>query len=197
MTRRKSAPKSGFLKTIRWSAKDTANNVHVQYVGNDTNNSADFSLQFALTDAANSSELTSLFDNYRITRVMYRWVATRSTDWSSTTTLRGYDIRITWCHDFNSSSTISRLTQMQRANVREAYLNQNRMQTRWYSLKPATLTQSYEGVATTAYSPKWGQWFDTNDPTPNYGILGTYSELNSGLAIRLEAKLVMEFKGVS
>lgn len=193
---RKAGGRMGHLRVVRWSAKDTTNNCHVQYVGNDVNNSADFSIQFAISDTANSSELTGLFDNYRVNRVMYRWVAIRSTDWASTTTLRGYDIRVTWCHDFQSSSTISRLAQMQRSNVREALLNQTKMATRWYSLKPAALAQMWESATSSAYSPKWKQWLDTGDPAPHYGILGTYSELNAGLGLRLEAKLYMELKGV-
>lgn len=193
---RKTGGRMGHLRVLRWSAKDTNNNCHVQYVGNDTNNSSDFGITFTMTDAANSSELTSLFDNYKINRVMYRWVAIRSTDWASTTTLRGYDIRVTWCHDFNSAVPISRLAQMQRSNVREVLLNQTKMTSKWYSLKPAVLTQLYESATTTAYSPKWKQWMDTNDTAPHYGILGTYSELNAGLGLRLEAKLYMELKGV-
>jgi len=187
---------NGFCKILRWSSKDTGNNCHVQYVGNDSNNSSDFSNTFTITDAANSSELSNLFDTYRLTYIKYRWVATRSTDWATTTTLRGYDIRITWCHDFNDSSTISRLALMQRSNLRECYLNQNKMQSKWYSLKPAVLTQMYESTTTSAYAPKWKQWLDTNDPAPHYSIKGTYSELNSGLALRLEAKLYFQFKGV-
>ena len=188
--------RTGHLRVLRWSAKDTTNNCHVQYVGNDVNNSADFALTFAITDCANSAELTSVFDQYSIQRIMYRWVAIRSTDWASTTTLRGYDIRVTWCHDFNDSSTISRLAQMQRANLREVLLNQNKMYSKWYSLKPACLQQMYESTTTTAYAPKWNQFLDTNDPAPHYGMKGTYSELNAGLGLRLEAKFVLKFKGV-
>lgn len=194
--RRRGIGRMGRCSVLRWSAKDTTNNCHVQYVGNDVNNSADFGITFTVTDAANSTDMTNLFDNYRITRVMYRWVAIRSTDWASTTTLRGYDIRVTWCHDFNSATTISRLAQMQRSNVRECLLNQTKMTSKWYSLKPAVLQQLYEGATTTAYSPKWKQWLDTNDPAPHYGILGTYSELNAGLGLRLEAKLYFDLKGV-
>lgn len=195
-TRRRRSMPSGVVKMVRWSAKDTTNNCHAQYVGNDVNNSADFNHQFTITDAANSSEMTSLFDNYKLSYVKYRWVAIRSTDWASTTTLRGYDIRVTWVHDFNSSTNISRLAQMQRSGIRECLLNQNKMFTRWYGLKPAVLVQVYEGLTGTAYAPKWRQYVDTADPCPHYGILGTYSELNAGLGLRLEAKLYFTLKGV-
>lgn len=38
-------------------------------------------------------------------------------------------------------------------------------------LKPAIQTEMYRSSVTTAYSPKWGQWIPTNDPTvPHYGL---------------------------
>lgn len=189
---------TGMIRTVRWSSKDSGNQCHVQYVGNDVNNSADFTAQFSLGDVANFGEFVSLFDNYRITGVKYRWILTRTPDWATTTTLRGYPVRVTWCHDYNDSTSISRLALYQKANLKEVLLDVNKLQTRWYSLRPACLSQIYEGVTGTAYSPKWKQWMDTNDSAcPHYGIKGTYSELNAGVGLRLEAKIMMEFKGVS
>lgn len=38
-------------------------------------------------------------------------------------------------------------------------------------LKPAIQTEMYRSSVTTAYTPKWGQWIPTNDPTvPHYGL---------------------------
>lgn len=190
--------KPGMLNCVRWSAKDTSNNCVVQYTGSDTVNSQDVAVQFALSDTQGSTELTNLFDSFRITKIQYRWVLTRTPDWATTSTLRGYSVRVTWCHDFNSSSPITRAAQYQRANLREEMLSVDKPETKWYTLKPAVLGQMWESAVATSYSPKWKQWLDTGDSaTPHYGILGTYSELNAGLALRLEAKLFMEFKGIS
>lgn len=38
-------------------------------------------------------------------------------------------------------------------------------------LKPAIQMEMYKSSVTTAYTPKWGQWIPTNDPTvPHYGL---------------------------
>jgi len=37
--------------------------------------------------------------------------------------------------------------------------------------KPAIQSEMYKSSVTTAYTPKWGQWIPTNDPTvPHYGL---------------------------
>lgn len=189
--------KPGHLLTHRWSAKDLTNCCHVQYTGNDVNNSADVTAQFTLADASGSAELVQLFDNFRLTKIMYRWVITRTPDWNSTTGVRGYSVRVTWVHDFNDSTPISRLAQLQRSGCREEMLNVDKPESKWYTLNPAVAMQAYESATTTAYAPKWRQWLDTNDNSaPHYGLKATYSELNTGNALRLEAKMYFEFKGV-
>lgn len=197
---KKSYPKSGFFKLTRWSNLDSTFNCHVQVNGNDTLPSTDGSTQFAMSNVAGSGELLNLFDNFRIIKVLYRWVITRDpSEYSGATTLaKGLFPRVTWCHDFNSSATLNRTAMLQRANMREFYFTASAQKTRWYTLNPAFLMQGYEGVTTAAYSPKWRQWLDTQDQaSPHYGILYNISENYAGNSVRLEAKLVMEFKGVS
>lgn len=200
MTRKKVAPKTGFLKVIRWSNKDTGNQCHLTINGSDTVPGVDSTTQFTLNDVNGSGELVALFDQYRITRVLYRWVLFRNpSEYSGATAVnKGVYPRIVWCHDFNDSITISRAQMYQRAGLREVYMTDNRQTTKWYSLKPSLLMQAYESVAATAYVPKWRQWLDTTDnASPHYGIKYSVDNLYAGIALRMEVKLVMECKGIS
>lgn len=191
-------PRTGFFKIMRWSSKDSTNNCHVLLQGNDTVPDNIGATTFALSDLNGFGELQSLFDNFRVTRVIYRWVVTRNPDWASTTTNRGWSTRIMWSHDFNDSTPISQALLFQRANLKEAYLNNDKLYTRWYSLKPAVLTQMYESPTATAYKPAWLQWMDTNDnAAPHYGIKYAYQNLYTGINLRLEAKVYVECKGIS
>lgn len=142
--------------------------------------------------------MTSLFDNFRLVKVMYRWVITRDTDWASTTANRGFPVRIMWCHDFNDAVPMSSTEMIQRSGVREVYINgDDKPVTRWYTLSPASLTVGFETTLLSAYMPKWRQWIDTvSSSTPHYGIKWWASNLYAGINLRLEAKEVYEFKGV-
>lgn len=197
MTRKKFG-RIGYFKLMRWNANDSTQNCYVMLQGNDTVPDGTGTCTFALSQIPAYSELVNLFDNYRMVGVSYRWVVTRSTDWATTNANRGWSVRINWTHDFNDSTTISQSQIYQRANQREVYLNNDKLSTRWFSLKPAALIQMFESISSTAYQPKWKQWFDTADVTaPHYGIKYAYQNLYAGINLRLEAKCYYEFKGIS
>lgn len=197
MTRKKAPRRAGYFKVIRWSSAVTQNG-HVTMVGNDTVPSGTGTTQFALSNVNGFSELVSLFDNYRITRVLYRFVCLRDPALATTTTNRGIFPRLNWTHDFNDSAAISRDLIYQRANMKEFYFSESKMKTRWYSLRPAVLATMYETAALNAYSPKWGQWMDTADSSAvHYGIKYAYDTLYAGIDLRMEAKIFIECKGIS
>jgi len=196
-TKRSQYGRGGYLNMVRWSSKDSAQNCHVLHTGSDTLPDSTSATIFTYSDVAGYGEMQSLFDNYRIKRVLYRWVITRNPDWASTTTNRGWSTRVFWRHDFNDQLALTQAQMFQGANLREVYLNSDKLQTRWYSIKPASLTQIYESSTQTAYGPKWRQWMDTNDFTPHYGIKYGWQNLYAGINLRLECKYMMEFKGIS
>lgn len=197
--RRRVAPKSGSMRLIRWSNKNTTTNCHLELTGNATLPSGDGTTTFSLSDVAGSGELVALFDNFRVLKVLYRFVLLRDVvAGPAGTGQKGIYPRITWKHDFNDSTSINRTQMYQCANMKEAFFTDNYQKTRWFSLRPAMLTQAYESGVATAYAPKWRQWLDTSDQaTPHYGIKYNYSELYDGVSIRMEAKLILECKGVS
>lgn len=191
--------RSGQMRVLRWSSKDATNNCHVMHQGSDTTpDLASFTEQFRMADCQAYTELVNLFDNFRVMRVLYRWVVTRNPDWASTTVNRGWSTRIIWTHDFNDALGLTQSGLYQRANLKEVYLNSDRLQTKWYSLKPAITAQVYESAIASGYTPKWRQWLDTVDAAcPHYGIKYGFNNLYAGINLRLEAKIIMECKGIS
>lgn len=195
--KRRTAQRGGFLRVVRWSSAATPN-VHISLVGNDTIFSGTAATTFAMSHVNGFAELVSLFDNFKVTKVMYRWVITRNPDQATAAGNKGYYPRLVWTHDFNDSAPISRDLIYQRANMREAYFNDNMQRTRWYTLKPSVLGQFYETSVATAYSPKWQQWLDTSDnATPHYGIKYAWDNLFAGVNCHMEAKIFMVCKGIS
>lgn len=189
---------TGFAKVVRWSANDSSNFCHQQINGNDVTPFLDAATTFGLNSVVANSELTALYDNFRITLVKYRWVITRNPDQIATTANKGIYPRLVWCHDFNDQQNVSRNILYQRSNMREVFFNDQYQKTKWYTLRPSTLTQMYESAVATAYKPTWGAWLDTSDvATPHYGIKYSITDLYGGVNIRLEAKIYMEFKGIS
>lgn len=191
------APRYGQLTAMRWSSQG-ANNSHLEIIGNDTIFSGNSTTTFAMSNVNGYTEFVNLFDNFRITRVMYRWVITRNPDQATGAGNKGIYPRIVWTHDFNDSTPIGRDAIYQRANPREFYFGDNKQQSPWYTLKPACLMQIYESATAAAYGPKWGQWMDTNDnATLHYGLKYAWDQCFAGVTIRLEAKICMDFKGIS
>lgn len=191
--------KVGYFKILRWSSNDSTNNCHFSLIGSDAVPSGENTTTFSLNHINGFGELVSLFDNYRIMKVLYRYVVTRNpSDNTGATANKGIYPRIVWTHDFNDSTPISRNLIYQRSNMREFYFGDNAQRTKWYTLKPAALAQMYESSTTTAYQPKWLQWLDTNDNTaPHYGIKFAYDNLYTGVTVRMEAKIIIECKGIS
>lgn len=197
--RAKKVQPTGYFKCMRWSSLNSTTNCHVELTGSLALPTGDGATTFSLSNVNGSGELVSLFDNFRLTKVQYRWVLLRDPNIGPAGAgQKGIFPRITWTHDFNDSTPIARALVYQRANMKEFFFSESRSASPWYTLNPAALMQAYEGVATTAYVPKWRQWLDTSDnATPHYGLKYNWSELYDGVSIRLEAKLTMEFKGIS
>lgn len=196
--KRSSTSKGGYLKVIRWSSQDGTNNCHTTITGSDAVPTTDGAALFALNNVNGAGEIVSLFDNFRITKVLYRWVITRTPDQVTTAGNKGLFPRIVWTHDFNDSTLINRTLIYQRSNLKEVYMSDNFQKTKWYSLSPAILTQMYESTVNNAYQPTWKKWIDTSDQaTPHFGIKYNVDQNFTGMTVRLEAKLFIECKGIS
>lgn len=185
------------LRVIRWSSA-TGQNSHVEITGADLVPSGIGTSVFRLANMNGFAELVSLFDNYRINRVLYRWVITRNPSEVPTAANKGLYPRLVWTHDFNDQQPISRDLIYQRSNMKEYYFGDNKQVSPWYSIRPASLAVSYESATESAYAPKWGVFMDTSDNnTPHYGIKYAYDQLYGGVTLRMEAKIICECRGIS
>lgn len=194
----KRAKRSLTFKVLRWSSADATNNCCLTITGNDAVPSTDGSALFQLNHVNGFNELVNLFDNYRMLKVMYRWVITRDPNSVTTTANKGLYPRIVWTHDFNDGAAITRSQIYQRANLKEAFMGDNYQKTRWYTIKPAVLAQMYESGVATAYSPQWRKWLDTADnATPHYAVKYNIDQNFTGMTVRMEAKILVECKGIS
>lgn len=196
MTRKKFG-KVGYFRLMRWSNADGTNNCHLMIDPITMTSTGQSSTVFQLSNYSGFPEIQALFDNYRITTVKYRWITIRNPDFV-TTGSAGLFPRLTWVHDFNDSVSISRSQMMQHAAMKEHFFSDTRQATRWFTLKPASLTLKYETGTSTAYNPQWGSWVDTSDQSmAHYGLKFAWSDLLAGQQLRLEAKIYMELKGIS
>lgn len=186
------------FKIMRWSNLDGTNQCHFQIAGNDTIPSVQGTTTFALSNTNGYGELQSLFDNYRITKILYRWVAVRDNDTVTTTANQGLYPRICWVHDFNDSTSISRAQMYQHSGMREVYMTSEYQRTKWYTLKPSVQQRLYESSTSDSFTAKWLQWIDTSEPScPHYGIKYHIDQNYTGNIIRFESKVFLECKGIS
>lgn len=197
ITRRQVPYQTKFIRITRWSNKDTSNNVHLTILGTAGGNNPG-STVFALSDVPNNSEIISMFDNYTIRKVFYRWVLFRDPSaYQTTAGTQGIFPRITWAHDFNDSVPVSRNLLMQYPKMKEFFFSETRQKTPWYSIKPASLSLMFENSTNTAYKPTWGTFVDTNDNMVHYGIKYFYNSLHEGNTLVMECKYVLDCKGIS
>lgn len=165
--------------------------------GNDLVSSAGLSKTFALNELPNSTEFTSLFDQYMITGISYRWVCIREPGKVTTAANQGYYPRVMWVHDHDSAQVPASFADLQQySRCQEYYFTSDRMKTKWFYLKPAVANSVYNGVYN-GYSAQWRLWLDSGYPgTPHYGIRAYYSENFAGNSLRLETKFHLKFKSV-
>lgn len=145
---------------------------------------------FQLDEIKNFSELTSLYDQYKITHIKAyaSWSPfaglSEDTAWNaagasaSAALGSGMLTPILWFmpdYDDDSTPTMAEIEQSSRAKC----VRLNPHKTFKFNIKPATLTAVYQAV-TSAYSPKWKTRLDcANDDVPHYGMKWVAQYLNN------------------
>lgn len=167
--------------------------------GSDILNNGTAAQTFKLNDLQNSTEFTSLFDQYMIVGIQYRFRIQRDPSVNSSTAVSNQGIfpRVFWVHDHDDSSAPgSQQDLYQYPRMRELQFTANKDTTRWMYLKPAVATQIY-GPVNVGYNAKWRTWLDCGYPgTPHYGIKLAYNNLNSGMQLYMDCKYILKFKSV-
>lgn len=167
--------------------------------GSDTASDLAVSQSFALNDLASNAEFTSLFDQYQIIGIQYRFRIQRDPSVNNQTASNNQGVfpRLYWVHDHDDSSASFTLNNLvQYPKMKEISFTANKDCTRWYYLRPAVASQMY-GPVFTGYSAKWKQWLDCGYPgTPHYGLKFYYERLYSGVQLYLDCKYIIKFKSV-
>lgn len=203
---RVSSKKSGALRSIARSQVYPFRRFHFKIAQGGTDNVPLFgNVTFTLGDVPNHTEFTTLFDQYKIAGIKYRWVLTRNPDYSGTvisnvynTTYQGSFPRIMWVHDYDDSGVPANLLEMQQyPKMKEVYLTGSNPMTPWYYIRPARSAVEYEALNNSSYRPQWKGFIDCASTTaPHYGIKYGVDGLNTGLQLRLECWYYMVFKNV-
>lgn len=184
-------PKLNRLSTQRFVQKAVI-------AGNDVVSSGSVTYAFALNDIATYTEFTSLFDQYQIVGIKYRWVLTQDPSVNSQTAAakQGAFPYIKWVHDHDDSGTATEAQIQQYPKMHEHWFSESKKATRWFFLKPAVAAQAY-GPISNGYTARWRQWMDSGYPgTPHYGLKAYYNILYTGVNLLLETKYVLKLKSI-
>ncbi len=127
-------------------------------------------LQFTLADLENYTELTSLYDQYMITKVVleFLWTLT-GTDAGVVGPNPSMAPYVNCIRDYDDSVTPTQPVFRESGRVKRLRLTANKRHI--IALTPAVLGMRYKSVTGTAYGPQWKQRIDMADPTtPHYGL---------------------------
>lgn len=166
--------------------------------GNDANPAFSRNLEFLLSDVPQVDDIRNMFEKYQFFKVQYRFVLTRDPAFATNT--KGNFVRIMHVIDHDSAANDvvpqSFLELQQYQNVKEIWLNDSKPVSRWYSLRPNTLTLTYAG-ATSDYKHEYLSWLDTaRTGAKHYGVRFYGDALQAGLFIAVECRYHMRVKGV-
>lgn len=129
---------------------------------------------FSLSKMKQQSEYATIFEFYRIDKVIATFRYKGGTagvgnvvggvTWNESNPLLYFKV------DHNDNTADSLNTMKESMKTKTHMITNNRPEFS-IQLKPATQQEMYKSTVTTAYTPKWGQWIPTTDPTvPHYGL---------------------------
>lgn len=156
-----------------------------------------FAYEWALSDVTNHEEFLNLFEEYRIVGVKYHMrprlginVATQTTDFGVLHVWRDHD-------DVNTPT--AQAEYLQKQSVKSWNMNKPPANASIY-IKPSILFQTYESTTSTGYSPKFGQWISSNDPSvPHYGLKMWWEDVtqgtNSSATVHATITYYLQFRG--
>ena len=143
---------------------------------------------FNLGQCPGASELTALFDRYKINGAAIRFILKTNPDIASTT-YKGQNVRI--FHAFDGTGGNAPTTEdamRQYSGLRETNLSSDRSVGRWHFVKPKAL------IANTFSILKWIPCSVSNQA--HYGIQYMVDNLFAGVYVIAECKLYLQLKNV-
>lgn len=150
---------------------------------------------FSLSDVPAYTDITNLFDAYKITGIRYRWLINRNPDLNTTAGYKGRYVRINHVVDHNDSLGTTLAELQQYPNMKEEWLNDAKQRTRWYYMKPNTLDLGYTSGLISNYAEQYNRWIGTNDTgAVYYGIKWIYDSLYAGQQLQFECQYYIKAK---
>lgn len=134
-----------------------------------------FGETFALSKVQQSAEYKTLFEMYRIDKVVvtFRYKGGNATVGATSTSVRNWNevnpvLYFKVDHDDITTQTVGVMKES--SKTREHQFSNDKPNFS-ITLKPAIQAEAYKTSLTSAYIPKWGQWLRTVDDTvPHYGL---------------------------
>lgn len=175
----------------------------------DTNTGLSF--QFKLSDLPSVSEFGSLFDDYRINKVVLKLIPQitasnmpfNEAQLGGSGTGTGRNPRVFYAADYDDNNVVSSIDVLrQYANVKVRQVVGNKPIK--IIITPAISQEIYRTSTSTAYAPKWKQWLDLayND-IPHYGIkmwvencAGIAGSSTTASIFKIEGSMYFSCKGV-
>lgn len=157
---------------------------------------------FTLDDCNNASQYKSLFEYYRIDKVVvtFRYKCHSAANLNTTVGQRPNEINplLYFKVDHNDINADSLLLMRQSMKTKEKMLTNNQPEFT-IQLKPAIQTEGYKSALASTYMPKWGQWISTDDSSvPHYGLKAyaiAFRDANTNPAdIQVSFKYYVSFK---
>lgn len=151
------------------------------------------SLTFSLASIPNVGDFTSLFDQYKITKVELFWKL--AVDPSAQTSSSSQWPTLYYVNDHDDSTPFTSINQMRECNkMRFKVLRPFR-----YAktiIKPAVLSEIYRSAVSTSYVPKWNQWVDmVHTDVPHYGVKYAFDYFsNLSYVVQIRAKYHISFR---
>lgn len=129
---------------------------------------------FSLSKMKQQSEYANLFEFYRIDKIVATFRYKGGTagiasvaggaNWNESNPLLYFKID----HNDSTADTLATLKDSMKTKT---HMFTNNTPEFSIQVKPAIQSEMYKSSVTTAYTPKWGQWIPTVDPTvPHYGL---------------------------
>lgn len=196
-TRRPKPTYSRFKKNFRPILPGSNSNVHfhkrvasetsLQVATSDVSSSADYkhiSLSFSLDKVPGYTELTAVYDQYRIKYV--RVIMTpRTQNITINTGVAGIQQNLKLLHaiDYDSSASVTPTELRQYGTCKEINYGNLRDRNLNVLFTPTSLTRGYESASSDFFSPKAWQWIDCNDSsTVHYGMHLILTQYGNSLA---------------
>ena len=149
--------------------------------------------QFTLDRVQGYSELTAMYDQYRIDYVQFRinWSPKYTVSVDPNAPGQSTYPLLYYYKDYDDATDPTSLAQMQeRGNLRQVRITPNKIIK--INVKPAVAQMVYQSAVSTAYAPKWGAKIDVAMPdVPHYGLkIGIDHLINQPAQGQLDVEIV-------